>query len=115
MVPRTTPREAIYIETGIIDIEHTVMKNRVNMDKRLSNNQECIAQKVREKGATRGWKYVTQQIKERININNQDMEGSKDQVKNKVKEKIKEAFKNHIDRSGAEKSKIKHLMNSRSN
>ena len=115
MVPRTTPREAIYIETGIIDIEHTVMKNRVNMDKRLSNNQECIAQKVREKGATRGWKYVTQQIKERININNQDMEGSKDQVKNKVKEKIKEAFKNHIDRSGAEKSKIKHLMNTRSN
>ena len=34
MVPRTTPREVLYIETGIMDIEHICMRNRVNMEKK---------------------------------------------------------------------------------
>ena len=38
LVPTSTPREALYIETGILDIEHTTMKNRLNMDERLQAN-----------------------------------------------------------------------------
>ena len=33
MVPRTTPREVLYIETGIMDIEQLYKKNRINIEK----------------------------------------------------------------------------------
>jgi hypothetical protein len=39
MVPTTTPREALYIETGIMDIEHQVVRNRVNMYYRLEETK----------------------------------------------------------------------------
>ena len=115
MVPRTTPREAIYIETGLMDVEHTTMKNRINMDKRLSLNPESITYKAKENGARKGWKHTTQQIKDRLDINNQDMEGTRNLVKTNVREKTKAAFKESIDRNGAEKSKIQHLMNTKNN
>ena len=113
MVPRTTPREALYIETGIMDVEHTVMKNRINMEKRLSLNKENITYKVKENGGEKGWKYITNQIKNRIKIDDMEMEGSRTQVKNKVSEKVKEAFRKQIEDSGADKSKIKYLMDTK--
>ena len=30
MLPITTPREIIYMETGLLDIENTIKKNRIN-------------------------------------------------------------------------------------
>ena len=98
-----------------MDVEHTTMKNRINMDKRLSLNPESITYKAKENGARKGWKHTTQQIKDRLDINNQDMEGTRNLVKTNVREKTKAAFKESIDRNGAEKSKIQHLMNTKNN
>ena len=94
---------------------HTTMKNRINMDKGCSLNPESITYKAKENGARKGWKHTTQQIKDRLDINNQGMEGTRNLVKTNVREKTKAAFKESIDRNGAEKSKIQHLMNTKNN
>ena len=49
--PITTPREALYIETGLLDIESIIHKNKLNMEKRLKNkqhrtNKECHGQQI---------------------------------------------------------------------
>ena len=55
LVPTPTPREALYIETGIMDIEHTPMKNRLNMDKRRQTNPNSLTSKFKEVGTKNGW------------------------------------------------------------
>ena len=35
MTPTSTPREALYIETGLLDIETIDDKNRITMEERL--------------------------------------------------------------------------------
>ena len=69
MVPRTTPREVLYIETGLIDIEHISMKNRVNMEKRLNLNPDSATYKIKENGAKHGWKKQTELIKKQAKYN----------------------------------------------
>ena len=38
MVQHTTPREVLYMETGLLDIKSTTDKNRIMMKKRLQSN-----------------------------------------------------------------------------
>ena len=40
MTPKTTPREALYIETGLLDIENTINKNRINYNVRVANTSK---------------------------------------------------------------------------
>ena len=46
--PTSTPPEALHIETGTMDIEHTTMKNRLNRDKTLQANPNSLTSKVKE-------------------------------------------------------------------
>ena len=39
LVPTSTPREALYIETGTLDIEHTTMTNRLTVEKDSKQTQ----------------------------------------------------------------------------
>ena len=87
MVPRTTPREVLYIETGLMDIEHITQKNRINMEKRINSNPTSLTFKVKEKGAKHGWNHNTEKIRNKWNITDQDMDGTSQQVKNMIKEK----------------------------
>ena len=113
MVPRTTPREVLYIETGMMDIEHICKKNRVNMEKRLNLDQNSIAYKVKENGAQNGWKKNTEEIKNAMRITPEDMEGSKEQAKQNIKRKTQQKFVENIETSGRNKSKVRHLLDNR--
>ena len=42
MTPRSTPREPLYIETGLLDIEHTIRKNRHGMYHRIHQTQNDL-------------------------------------------------------------------------
>ena len=94
LVPTSTPREALYTETGIMGIEHTTMKNRLNMDKRRQTNPNSLTSKVKEVGTKNGWKQKTEDIKKKsLQINPTDMEGTKNQTKGKIRTKVENAQK----------------------
>jgi hypothetical protein len=67
MVPQSTPTEALYIETGLLDITTITTKNRLNMEKRLHKHPERLATKIMEIGTKGGWKDKTTTMKTTIN------------------------------------------------
>jgi hypothetical protein len=110
ITPPTTPREALYIETGLLDNEFTIKKNRINMQKRLNDTQNSLIEKVREEKTENGWEETTEKVKAEMNVTDADLEGSKDTVKERVKEKINSKFKEEILKATEEKSKVKFLI-----
>ena len=110
MVPLTTPREPLYIETGLIDIKHITMRNRINMEKRINLQPNSITYLNKENGANKGWQSITNAIKEKAGVSIENMQGSRDQVKRIVETKIRTAMKNALNKEGENKSKVQHLI-----
>ena len=46
MVPTSTPREALYIETGLLDIETLDDKNRISIGERLRKNSNNLLDEI---------------------------------------------------------------------
>ena len=110
MVPRTTPREVLYIECGLMDIEHISMRNRINMEKRINMTPDSMTFKAKENGAQYGWKHETEKLKNKLNITPEDMEGSREHTKNAARGKVNTRFKEEIESNGQEKSKVRYLL-----
>jgi len=110
ITPLTTPREALYIETGLLDNEHIIKKNRINMQKRLNETQNSLLQNVRQEKTKGGWEEITEEVKREMNVTDKDMEGKRDTVKIKIKKKIHEKFKTEVEKASESKSKIKFLL-----
>ena len=109
MVPQSTPREALYIETGLLDPETICAKNRIMMEHRLANSNPRM-NRLTDTSQEKSWRETTDAIKNKASIEREDMQGEKLTVKKKVGQKINSMFKNKIDGEGRDKSKIKHLL-----
>ena len=113
MTPKTTPREALYIETGLLDIENTINKNRINYNVRVANtskNNLGILTKNEEKGS---WKERTNKIIQLYEITHEDMTGKPETTKTKIKAKIRKNFQKNLREASVTKSKIKYLTDTR--
>ena len=68
IVPQSTPTEALYMETRLLDITTIITKkNRFNMEKRLHKHPENITTKIMETNTTGGWKETTTGMREQSN------------------------------------------------
>ena len=110
MVPQTTPREALYIETGLLDPEAERMKNRILMEHRLTNNNSQRLQRAANNEVKKTWAEETKRIREQLKITKDDLEGTKPTTKKIINKKVRQWFKEKIHTDGAHKSKIKHLL-----
>ena len=68
-VPNSTPREALYIETGILDIEHTRKKLRIGMLHRLDKAKSILLDKILQNQHEKSWATKTRLITEELKIN----------------------------------------------
>ena len=99
MVPQRTPREALYIETGLLDQEAIRLKNRVLMEHSLTNgNSQRMKKLITNNTTTSKWAEETQKAKEQLEIDERDMKGEKTTVKNKITNKVKHWFKAKIQK-----------------
>jgi len=55
MLPTTTPREVLYMETGMKDIEHHAMTKRINMHCRLQNTRNETLQLLMNSKNDKAW------------------------------------------------------------
>ena len=80
MTPISTPPEALYIETGLLDVSTIIKINRINMEKRLLKNPNHLTTKIMNVATKGGWKETTERIKEELNItgNNTDKRKNKE-------------------------------------
>jgi len=109
-IPGTTPKESIYIETGLMDPETIIKRNKVNKEVQMKKGKnEHLKNRILNNPIKNGWKEKTELIKKELSIEEQDLEGSKAQTKFKVKKKARNYFRNKINTSGTDKSKVKYL------
>ena len=111
MVPQSTPREALYIETGLLDPEAIRLKNRVLMEHRMMNGtSQRMKRFTTNNNTTTKWAEETKKAKQELSIDEGDMKGEKTSVKHRVNNKIKEWFKERIEKESKNKSKVQHLL-----
>ena len=109
MTPQSTPAEVLYMETGLLDITTIILKNRLNLERRLRKTPNYLATKIMEQGIEGGWKATIQEMKTKSNIQNGD-ESNTGKIN---KHDINNYFKTKIENLGRDKSKVKHLISNR--
>jgi hypothetical protein len=108
LTPTTTPREALYMELGMVDIENTVAKNRMNMHNRLERTKNKLIDQVMNIDHEKSWINVTKNKEKDLNI--EDMSTiSKGKSKSITKEAIRKKFENDIEQKIKTKSKLQYL------
>ena len=101
-VPRTTPREVLYIELGILDLESRRIKNRINMENRVNKKGIETTKIAMNAPIKNGWKEHTDALNTKI--------GTKNNSKTQIKEKINQHHRKRINQDGAQKSKVQFLL-----
>ena len=69
MVPTSTPRENLYIETGIRDMTHNMTHRRINMLCRLETTNSNMLTSILEIENPKTWKNSTIKIMQELGIN----------------------------------------------
>ena len=114
-VPKTTPREALYMETGLLDPETIIKKNRISMEARiLKGNNETMKQiiKLEVKGS---WAEQNKQLKQKIELTNEDIMSSKYHLRTTLQCKTKMHFKQKLTKDAENKSKMMYYMDGKQN
>jgi hypothetical protein len=108
MTPTTTPREALYIELGMLDVENTVTKNRINMHNRLERTKNKLIDQVINIDHEKSWINITRNKEKELKI--EDITTvSKGKGKRITKDAIIEKFEQEVRKKIASKSKLQHL------
>ena len=109
-VPMTTPREALYLETGLLDPESIIKKNRISMESRIKRGQnqqlkEII--KITNKGS---WAEENSKLKAELEIEDNDFMESEYHLKNVLSKNMKKHFIDKMKESSENKSKMQYYM-----
>ena len=106
MTPTTTPREPLYMETGLLDIKHTAIYNRMNMLKRIQRYGNQLIDTSLERSEPDQWMTETKKIIEELGIDGTQPENLNTP---ELKRKINELFKKCTDEASSGKSKVMFL------
>ena len=109
MTPDSTPREALYIETGLLDIETIAASKRLNMKARLNREKSEMMTKVLDNPKCLWEEHTTSKMRE-YGIQGENLVGTKYQTKNYVKRVIKDQFKTNINQASQGKSKMMYFL-----
>ena len=105
MTPDATPREALYIETGLLDIATIADSKRLNMKARLNREKSEMMRQVLSNPECL-WEKETKATMEKHKIAPHELVGSKYTCKRTIKQKTLENFKSKIKESNKDKSKM---------
>ena len=112
MTPDSTPREALYIETGMLDIETTMDLKRMYMMARLKRNSSEMMDQVLANPQCK-WMNKTKEVLSKYNIFTWELAGTEEDKKiinHMILERTKSEFHKRINNIIEGKSKMAHLM-----
>ena len=102
-VSKSTPREALYIETGLTDLSTKRIQNRINMEHRVNKKGSETTKTAMNAQIRKGWMETTTNLKTTLNIQND--------TKQHIKEQTNKYFKQKTVTEAANKSKVQFLLN----
>ena len=106
MTPEATPREALYIETGLLDVETIIDIKRLNMMARLNNNKSEMMATVMSNPQSK-WMKRTKAIMEKYNIEEGELDGSKQEANEAINLAVHWKMYQKVNAIREERSKLK--------
>ena len=91
-VPITTPREALYIETGLLDPESVIKKNRISMEARIINGENQTMKQIIKLNSKDCWAEENRKLKHKIGIKDEDIMNTKYLLRNTLQGSMKTHF-----------------------
>ena len=113
MTPEATPREALYIETGLLDIERIMDVKRLNMMARLNRNKSELMAAVLNNPECK-WMKRTKEIMNKYGLEPEDLTGTKDKSKIEINQSVSLHFKIKMTQDKEERSKLKFFLEGKS-
>ena len=110
MVPESIPREALYIESGLLDIETITDKNRIMMGEQLKKNESQLLNEITKNTTAGGWNELLKMTKEKYDITEKDLRNSEYTTRKNNNKKFAATFKEATEISRENKSKINYLL-----
>ena len=110
MTPRSTPWEPVYMETGILDIESTLMYNKLMYRNRINQGKNNLLKTVTNAEDEKGWEKRTKQELEELMGQGWRPPESENKTKKLIKTAIKEKMLKTINESGNQKSKTLYYL-----
>ena len=110
MTPDATPRQALYIETGLLDVEMRIDKKRLCMMARLKNDRSIMMDNILNNPKCK-WKSKTREIMEKYNIYEWELAEEKSVTRRIIAERTKEKFKERMAIMTEGKSKTIFFLN----
>ncbi len=112
MVPVSTPRETLYIETGLTDQINTIKKKKIGMMCRLEKSRNGLLEAILESDNPKAWKKETTKVMETLGITDktQFLLKNKRTQKLETNRVIDQAWGKHLEITKETKSKVKFLM-----
>ncbi len=98
--PTSTVREALYMETGMLDIEHAAKKKQLLMKHRIQDNASKLMKITINSNIKGGWKQRTDKLENKLNVQAQDYTRSKQTFKINIENKISKMFHDSTDEKG---------------
>ena len=114
MTPESTPREALYIKSGLLDIETIAESKRLNMKARLNRDKSLMMEQILANPNCL-WEAQTRKTMVKYNISQNDLMNSEYATKSLIKKNILRTFKTKTDENLNEKSKIKYFSEGKQN
>ena len=110
MTPEATPREALYIETGLLDIETIIDKKRLSMMARLNRDKSDMMTNILDNPDCK-WLKKNKTVMEKYEITDADLQGTEWSTKKTIREKVNIKFRNTFTTQNENKSKLSYYLN----
>ena len=114
MTPDGTPREALYIETGLLDIATTADSKRLNMKARINREKSELMTQILSNPQCM-WEQDTAKTMTHYGLEPEELTGSRYQTKATVKRAISTKYRMKLDQSAQGKSKMEYFMEAKNN
>ena len=109
MTPEATPRETLYIETGLLDVETIMDIKRLNMMARLNREKSELMARVLANPQCK-WMKRTRQVIEKYHIDEEDLHGSKAKARAAIIRGVHLKIQEKMHCTRKMKSKLKFYM-----
>ena len=108
--PDSTPREALYFETGLLDPETMIKRNRLNMEARIRLGNNELMKEILRSNYEESWIKQNDKIKGELEITEEEMTSTRGIIKSTVRKKARESMKQKLIKNSENKSKMMHYI-----
>ncbi len=109
--PTSTPREPLYMESGMLDLDTHAKKRQLMMKHRLAKSSNNLINETVESVQKGNWKDRNQKLCQEWEIQDQHLNSGKKTFNQLLQKKATNHLKDKLTKTSSDKSKVKYLLN----